>query len=285
MKKIIALLVALAVAASFAASAFAGTTVDFEKKNSSSIIAFSDYGMNLTDVTIEESTEQAHSGSSSVKVTVKPDETKVDDSGKAFFTLMLLPSDTTNPVSKLTEDDVANFFYYLPEDGNIGYISMYICDEESWDYCSVGTIEPDTVDEWCDFSEEIDFIRFDEDTRTGSEGTNKMPCAIMFECYLMDAEAEAYFYLDDFYFGAEDGSDGSGEAAEPTEAPAGDNNGEGTEPTKAPESDATAAPDANATTAPSSGSGDATTWIIVGCVIAAAVVIAAVAIVISKKKK
>ena len=290
MKRFCALFIVLAVVTAFAAPAFAGTLVDFEKKGSSSIIAFSDYGDNLTGVTIEESTEQALSGSSSVKITVKADETKVVEE-KAFFTLMLLASDTSSPMAKLTESDVVNFHYYMPEDCNISYIAAYICDETSWDYCSVGTIEPSSYDEWVDYYDEIDYIRFDEDTR----GENVMPCAIMFECYLLDTDTDAYFYLDDFYFGAEDGSVDSGDNGGSSDA--GDTIGADTEATAAPDAgenaesteageDIAKAPVTDVTPTPENNSGsDSTIWIIVGCVVAAAAVIAAAVVIISKKKK
>ncbi len=276
MKKVFAFLMALAIVTSFAAPAFAGTTVDFEKEGSSSIIIFDTYELNLQDVTIEESTEKAHSGSKSVKISVQPDAEKVID-GKAYFSLNLLSSDETSPMAKIVETDIVNFFYYLPEDSNISKIDLYISDEINWDYNGVGKIEPvDGTDEWIDFGDLIDYVRFDEDTR----GSSEMPCLLILECHLEDVEAPGYFYLDDFYFGPEDEIGAAN--TDPGTVP-------GTEPTAEPDTTGTAAtqaPDTEATTAPSTtGGNDNSTWIIVGCVAAAVVAVVAAVIVISKKKK
>lgn len=264
MKKLLAVLVVVALAVSMSATAFGYTLYGFEKKANADMWQEHWYtDCTLRHVTAEISTEQKKSGDYSMKVVAPAGEEEFEEFG--------IWCEATPYLTFITADMVFDCDIYVPEDGNVTKICFYICDD-NWDYFSFGSLTIDEYDTWISLSEVLDFGYFQD--YVDNDGV--LPCHFITECYAEDNTMDSYFYFDNFYFGTQEERDAAMSAGEKVDIQYQDPNATATpEPTAAPE---TPAGDKEADT------NNNAVWFIVGGVVAVAVV-AAVVIVVAKKKK
>lgn len=268
MKKFLAVLVVVALAVSMSATAFGYTLYGFEKKQNAGMWQEHWYtDCTLRHVTAELSTEQFKSGSSSMKITAP--------AGEEAFAQFGIWCDKSY-LTKITPDMVFDCDLYVPEDGNVSRIVFYLCDD-SWDYFSFGEYTVEEWDTWISLSEVYDYLYFED--YAANDGV--FPCYFIIECDSVEPTEDAFFYIDNFYFGTQEehaAAIAGGEKVDDKYVEPGTSEEPTTEPTTEP------AGDSSDTTGDDNGS-DMTMWYIVGGVVVVALVAAVVVVVVAKKKK
>lgn len=270
MKKFLSVLLVVTMIVMVSSTAFGYTLYGFEKPKNASMWQEHWYtDCTLRHVTAELSTEQVKSGTSSMKITAPAGEEEFAQFGiwcdKSYLTFV-------------TNDMVFDCDIYIPEDSNVSRVVFYICDD-SWDYFAFGEYTPEEWDTWVSLSEVYDYLYYAD----YADNDGVMPAYFIIECDTIDNTEDAYFYVDNFYFGTEADRDAAFQGGEKVDIPVQSTEDVTTDVT---EDATTDVPGTNNNTTGNEGdSNDMTMWIIVGAVVAVAVVAAVVVIVVAKKKK
>ncbi len=267
MKKFLSILLVVSMIVMVSSTAFGYTLYGFEKPKNATMWQEHWYtDCTLRHVTAELSSEQAKSGSKSMKITAPAGEEEFAQFGfwcdKSYLAFV-------------KPEMVFDCDLYIPEDGNVSRVVFYICDD-SWDYFAFGEYTPDEWDTWVSLSEVYQYLYYQD--YADNEGI--FPAYFIIECDTVDNTEDAYFYVDNFYFGTEAEHETALSGGEKVDIPV-------VEPTATPDPNApTATP---APTEPAGGNeeqpNNTTIWVIVGAVVAVAVVAAVVVVVVAKKKK
>ena len=266
MKKLLAVLVVVALAVSMTATAFGADWIlyGFEKASNANMWEEHWYtDCSLRHVTTELSTEQVKSEQHSMKITAP--------AGDEGFSQFGIWCDQTY-LKKVTTDMVFDCDIYVPEEGNVSRIVFYLCDD-TWEYFAFGSYTVEEWDTWISLSEVYDYLYFQD----YADNDGVLPCYFIIECDAVEATEDSYFYIDNFYFGTQDNHKTALGQGEKVDEQWQDPNATATpEPTTAPET-----PAADDETP----ANDMMVWYIVGGVVAVAVVAAVVVVVVAKKKK